>query len=105
MQPSYCGNSSNLRNHMKKWHADTMTQSKDDGRKQVRFEDIDFAPTASKKLSRRSIRIKSITSAIVAYIATDMRPFATIDRKGFLELLAVLELHYDMPCWKTITSL
>ena len=60
---------------------------------QLKLTDI---ATCSTKFERNHPRQKAVTDAIVKMIVKDIQPVYTVERKGFRELLAMLEPRYTM---------
>ena len=57
-----------------------------------------------EKLAVNCDRTKKLTTAITEFIARDLRPIATVDGTGFLNLMQVAEPQYVVPCRATITG-
>ena len=58
----------------------------------------------AKQAKLPSHRVHQITKAVVYHLVKDMRPYSTIDRPGFRNLLHVMEPRYTPPTRKTISA-
>ena len=50
----------------------------------------------TKQYNRGSKRAKELNRAVMVYLANDMQPFYTVDRKGFRDLLEKLDPRYKL---------
>ena len=57
---------------------------------QLRLQNVTKYPLTSSKSH-------TITKAIAAYLATDMRPYSTVENEGFKHLIKTLDPRYDLP--------
>ncbi|KAJ7992798.1 hypothetical protein DPEC_G00282430 [Dallia pectoralis] len=86
----YCGNTSNLRAHISRFHPAEAGWVKDDRLKPVippnqrTFHDM-------TKLAPGSERAKKITTSISYFIAQDMRPYSVVENQGFRYMVHSME--------------
>ena len=94
---SYCRNTTNLRNHLTKYHTMLMLAS-----------DNKSSGTIQKKL-RESLTANSpwaikITKTIATSVRKDLRLYSLVEYEGFKRLVQVLEPHYVMVQHKHLTE-
>ena len=101
----YSGNTTNLRQHMEKWHRDQLpgtskTECEQPWPKQStldKYKPVTRMPKSSKQW-------KEITHSICDFIAKDMRPIATVEGEGFRQLMTVVQPAYDVPSRENVVS-
>ncbi|XP_048020934.1 E3 SUMO-protein ligase ZBED1-like [Megalobrama amblycephala] len=86
MEVKYCGNTTNLRNHMMRHHQDIISKPAT-GPQQMTLKQTLQLPTNSE----RSVKI---TEAIAGFICKDMRPYSVVENVGFRRLMKVMEPNY-----------
>ncbi|KAK9961837.1 hypothetical protein ABG768_007237 [Culter alburnus] len=86
MEVKYCGNTTNLRNHMMRHHQDIISKPAT-GPQQMTLKQTLQLPTNSA----RSVKI---TEAIAGFICKDMRPYSVVENVGFRRLMKVMEPNY-----------
>lgn len=90
MEVKYCGNTTNLRNHLMRHHPDLMSNSKPStGPQQVKLKE-------TLQLPANSARSCKITEVIAGFVCNDIRPHSVVENEGFRRLLKVTEPHYVM---------
>ncbi|KAM8728456.1 E3 SUMO-protein ligase ZBED1-like [Acanthopagrus schlegelii] len=96
---SYCRNTTNLRNHLTRYHTmlTLASDNKPSGAKQKKLRE-------SLKLPADSPRAIKITEAIATFVCKDLRPYSVVENEGFRRLLQVLEPHYVMVQRKHLTE-
>ncbi len=70
--------------------------------KQKTQQTIDWMVTKHKPMDKNSPQYQSISTAIAEYIVVDLKPLSTVEGKGFLNLINVLQPKYPVPCRSTI---
>uniref|UniRef100_A0A8C5MWL9 BED-type domain-containing protein n=1 Tax=Leptobrachium leishanense TaxID=445787 RepID=A0A8C5MWL9_9ANUR len=99
----YLGNTTNLRNHVSRFHSDLLKpasakETPDPGPSQPKIDAIlSTLPPNSKKG-------KKITKAVAAFIAKDLRPYSVVDNLGFRHLMKTLEPRYKLPSCNHFTE-
>ena len=107
----YCGNTTNLTDHVRRKHATYLQQpSTDSTLAESTKSDTPVIVTQcthssqqslstlfAAKLPHSSNRAKSISGVILQFIVKDLRPFSVVENAGFKNLLAVLEPRYKVP--------
>lgn len=91
----YCGNTTNLRNHLKRHHPDTQAS----GLKQTQLEQ-----SLACKLPANSTRAQKITEAVATFICKDIRPYCVVENDGFRNLIKTLEPRYVVPTRKHLSE-
>lgn len=90
----YFGNTTNLRNHVSRFHSEKLTPT-------TAKETLDPAqPRIDEKLSilpPNAEKAKRITQSVAAFIAADLRPYSVVENPGFRHLLKTLEPRYKLP--------
>ena len=105
MEYSYCGNTTNLMNHLMQKHRECMEVTRDVGKRQISIQDSMGGGDAKKPtmpLSRA--REGEITDVICEFLINDLRPLSTVEGEGFRNLIKTLEPRYNVPCRKTFTE-
>lgn len=89
----YFGNTTNLRNHVSRFHQElaSAASKKTADPAQPRIEET------LSTLPPNSERGKRITQAVSAFIAKDLRPYSVVENIGFRHLLKTLEPRYKLP--------
>ncbi len=96
---AYHGGTSNLRDHLTRCHSKEFSQANPSHQPTIQS----FLPRSTCKCSTG--RAKEITSHIVDFIARDLRPMATVEGKGFLNLMKCVEPGYKVPSVTRISEL
>ncbi|KAI2657410.1 E3 SUMO-protein ligase ZBED1 [Labeo rohita] len=94
----FCNDTTNLRNHLSRRHADKLFGFSDSGQQRL---DVAFAC----KLQSDSPRAKKITEAIAMLICKDLRPYNIVENEGFQNLIKVLEPRYVMVTRKCLSEM
>ena len=76
----YSGNTTNLGQHLQKWHPEVLTGEAKSSKQQLTLESCSVRPIS--KLPSGSKRAQEITRKIAEFIVRDMRPVATIEGAG-----------------------
>ncbi|XP_041862941.1 E3 SUMO-protein ligase ZBED1-like [Melanotaenia boesemani] len=97
IEVKYCGNTTNLRNHLTRHHPTTQPNASD--QKQTKLENAFVC-----KLSSSSSRAQKITEAIAVFICKDLRPFSVVENDGFQSLVKLLEPRYVLPTRKHLSE-
>ncbi|KAM8733234.1 E3 SUMO-protein ligase ZBED1-like [Acanthopagrus schlegelii] len=95
MEIKYCGNTTNLRNHLLRHHRDLT--SNPPGPQQMKLKE-------TLQLPANSARSLKITEAIAGFICKDMRPYSVVENDGFRHLMKVAEPHYVMVSRKSLSE-
>ena len=98
----FSGNTTNLGQHLQKWHPDVLTGAGSSHSKSFQLTLESFSGSRVKKMASDSKRAQEITKRIVEFVAKDMRPVALIEGIGFQNLVATLEPSYQIPSRKSI---
>ena len=88
----YCGNTTNLRVHLARHHAEILAEKhppKQTEPNQTMLLD-NFLPSTSP-------RAQHITESVVHFICKDLRPYSVVDNAGFRWMLHCLEPRYKIP--------
>ncbi|XP_056116473.1 E3 SUMO-protein ligase ZBED1-like [Rhinichthys klamathensis goyatoka] len=96
MEVKYCGNTTNLRNHMMRHHQDILSKPAT-GPQQMTLKQTLQLPTNSA----RSVKI---TEAIAGFICKDMRPYSVVENVGFRRLMKVMEPNYVIVSRKRLSE-
>ncbi len=96
LEVKYCGNTTNLRNHMSRHHHPNVT-NEPSGPQQRKLKE-------SLQLPTNSTRAKKITEAIATFVCKDMRPYSVVENVGFKRLMKVTEPHYVMVSRKHLSE-
>ncbi|XP_051990723.1 E3 SUMO-protein ligase ZBED1-like isoform X2 [Xyrauchen texanus] len=96
----YSGNTTNLRTHLVRRHADITLQQlpKPIEHRQTTLDNI------SNKLPSTSARALKITESLVHFICHDLRPYSVVENTGFRYMVNVTEPRYVIPTRKHITE-
>ncbi|XP_051973794.1 E3 SUMO-protein ligase ZBED1-like [Xyrauchen texanus] len=97
MEVKYCGNTTNLRNHMMRHHQDIILSKPATGPQQMTLKKTLQLPTNSA----RSVKI---TEAIAGFICKDMRPYSVVENVGFRRLMKVMEPNYVIVSRKRLSE-
>lgn len=90
----YLGNTTNLRNHVSRFHSEKLTPAT------VKERPDPAQPRIDEKLSilpPNAEKAKRITQSVAAFIAKDLRPYSVVENSGFRHLLKTLEPRYKLP--------
>lgn len=97
----YSGNTTNLRTHLVRRHADKITlqqQPKPVDPRQTTLDDT------TNKFSSTSSRAVKITESVVLFICHDLRPYSVVENTGFRYMVNTMELCYVIPTCRHITE-
>ena len=105
----YCGNTTNLGNHLKSKHLSIYrTSGLSNDRNTRDRENDDTGSSQGKivnafitKLPSSSKKAKQLTDAVGYFIAKDMQPISVVQGSGFKHMLYCLEPRYQVPHRKT----
>lgn len=92
----YCGNTSNMRAHLSRFHPEAAGWVKDDRLKPVIPPNQRTLPDMTR-LAPGSERAKKITTSISYFIAEDIRPYSVVENQGFRYMVHNLEPRYVIP--------
>lgn len=87
----YCGNTTNLRAHLARHHAEVLAEKHPKKRIETNQTTLD------NLLPSNSPRAQRITEAMVHFICKDLRPYSVVDNVGFRWMLHNLEPRYRIP--------
>ncbi|XP_029958862.1 zinc finger BED domain-containing protein 1-like isoform X2 [Salarias fasciatus] len=87
----YCGNTTNLRAHLARHHAEVLAEKQPQKRIEPNQTTVDAL------LPSNSPRAQRITEAVVHFICKDLRPYSVVDNVGFRWMLHTLEPRYRIP--------
>ncbi|XP_054592246.2 E3 SUMO-protein ligase ZBED1-like [Nothobranchius furzeri] len=96
MEVKYCGNTTNLNNHILRHHQDLACKPST-GLQQMKIKE-------SLQLPANSTRSHKITEAIAGFICKDMRPYSVVENEGFKRLMKVAEPQYVMVSRKRLSE-
>lgn len=100
------GGTTNLRNHLKTNHRVEFEELYGNETNQTSIDSfVQRSSSSVKKLPHNSTRAVELTSAVVEFVARDLRPVSVVDGHGFLNLMEVAEPRYTVPCRRTIMNL
>jgi len=91
-QIKYFRNTTNLRNHISRYHSELGKKWPIPRCSQRTIEQ------AVAQLPPNSDRAKRITKSIAKFIAMDLRPYSVVKNEGFREMVHTLEERYKIPC-------
>ena len=99
------GNTSNLRFHLKQRHpqlySEVIKNSSDTGKEPkegaVKSKTIEEHFEARTKLSTSSREHKDLTKSVTYFLCKDMLPAYTVEKSGFMKMLAKFNSRYDLP--------
>ena len=100
-------NTTNLRQHLNYYHAGLLPEGSGSGSQAKQVAKQSTLESFSKpraKRSQSSKRYREITQGSAAFLARDLRPVATVEGKGFAELLETLEPAYSIPSRKHVMT-
>ena len=97
----YSGNTTNLRQHMDKWHKD-ISMSGESSVQGLQITMDEFVKQKPQYMSSSSCRAKQITNSLANFVAKDMCPIALVEGSGFIEFMSVVEPNYKIPSRKHI---
>ena len=87
----FSGNTTNLRQHLQKWHPDVSTGAGSSHSKSLQLTLESFSGSHIKKMASDSKRAQEITKRIVEFVEKNMCPVALTKEIGFQNLVATLE--------------
>ncbi|XP_056091129.1 zinc finger BED domain-containing protein 4-like [Rhinichthys klamathensis goyatoka] len=93
-----CGNTSNLRAHISRFHPEEAVWVKDDRLKPVIPPNQRTLHDMTTKLAPGSERAKKITTSISYFIAKDMRPYSVVENQGFRYMVHSMEPRVAITC-------
>src|SRR4029434_5252639 len=99
MKIKYCGNTTNLRAHLTRYHLELAAPEEVKRPKVVVLSPNQRTLDQTKmiKLPPNSERAKKITEAIAYFISKDVQPYSVVENEGFQNLLSILEPRYAIP--------
>lgn len=107
-----CSSTTNLFQHLKRKHAaewekcrllrkdDRSSSSDKDSTKSVKQTTLQQSFSSCVPYEKSGARWKAITDAITFFIATDMLPVYSVEKRGFNHMLRVLDARYTVPSRK-----
>lgn len=98
MEVRYCGNTTNLRDHLTRHHPE-QTQSA------LALRQTQLEKAFEIKLAANSPRAQKITNAIATYICKDIQPYSAVENDGFRGLMKTLEPRYVIPTRKQFSEI
>lgn len=96
----YCNNTTNLRNHLSRHHADALQQP---AAKPVDSRQMQLDRSFLCKLPPNSARAQEITESVAVFICKDLRPYSVVENSGFKKMVSTLEPQYAIPTRKHMT--
>lgn len=96
----YCNNTTNLRNHLSRHHADVLQQPVAN----VKPKQMQLDTSFLCKLPPSSARAQKITESVAIFICKDLRPYSVVENAGFQKMLQTLEPQYAIPTRKHMTE-
>ena len=105
MKIKYCGNMTNLRAHLTRYHLELAAPEEVKRPKVVVLPPNQRTLDQTKmiKLPPNSKIAKKITESI-AFISKDLQPYSVVENEGFQNLLSILEPRYVIPSRKYFTD-
>ncbi|XP_053569082.1 zinc finger BED domain-containing protein 4-like [Bombina bombina] len=105
----YLGNTTNLRNHVRRFHSEMLTPATAASATAKEITRLAEAhqPRIDAMLSTlppNSEKGKRITKAVATFIAKDLRPYSVLENLGFRNLLKTLEPRYKIPSRNHLTE-
>ncbi|XP_053565459.1 embryonic protein UVS.2-like isoform X2 [Bombina bombina] len=105
----YLGNTTNLRNHVRRFHSEMLTPAAAASATAKEITRLAEAhqPRIDAMLSTlppNSEKGKRITKAVATFIAKDLRPYSVVENLGFRNLLKTLEPRYKIPSRNHLTE-
>ena len=105
MKIKYCGNTTNLRAHLTRYHLELAAPE------EVKRPKVVVLPPNQRTLDQTKMiklppnykRAKKITESI-AFISKDLQPYSVVENEGFQNLLSILEPRYVIPSRKYFTD-
>ena len=103
---AHSGGTTNLRNNLKTNHRVEFEELYGNETNQTSIDSfVQRSSSSVKKLLYNLPRAVELTSAVVEFVARDLRPVSVVDGHGFLNLMEVAEPWYTIPCQRTIMNL
>ena len=97
----YLGNTTNLRNHVSRFHSELVTpvatSSATTAKERLLDPDQPRIDAILSTYPPNSEKGKKLTKAVAAFIAKDLRPYSVVDNAGFRYLVKTLEPRYKIP--------
>ncbi|KAF0029349.1 hypothetical protein F2P81_018454 [Scophthalmus maximus] len=97
----YSGNTTNLRTHLVRRHADTIKLQQQPKPVDLRQTTLD---DTTNKFSSTSSRAVKITESVVLLIRHDLRPYSVVENTGFRYMVNTMEPCYVIPTCRYITE-
>lgn len=94
---NYCRNTTNMWNHVTRYHAALLASDKPPVATQTKLKDVLALPSQCPRALR-------ITEAIAKFICKDLRPYSVVENEGFRHLIKVLEPNFVMPQRKHLST-
>ncbi|XP_044151342.1 E3 SUMO-protein ligase ZBED1-like [Bufo gargarizans] len=93
----YLGNTTNLRNHVSRFHPEMLKPTTTTTTKEMNPDQPRIDAMLQSTLPPNSEKVKRITKAVAAFIAKDLRPYSVVENSGFRYLLKTIEPRYKIP--------
>uniref|UniRef100_A0A673J6Y6 BED-type domain-containing protein n=1 Tax=Sinocyclocheilus rhinocerous TaxID=307959 RepID=A0A673J6Y6_9TELE len=77
----YFGNTTNMRNHLQRCHADVNAEG----------------PVVAANQTTLPQKARKITKSIAVYIASDLRPYSVVEGRGFRAMMHTMDPRYKIP--------
>ncbi|XP_034024641.1 zinc finger BED domain-containing protein 1-like [Thalassophryne amazonica] len=100
----YSGNTTNLRAHLHRHHADKLAAAPKSQQKPVELKQTTLDNTTYKFPSTSPRAIK-ITDSVVHFICLDLRPYCVVENRGFRYMVNTLEPRYVIPTRRYIIEI
>ncbi|XP_061108746.1 E3 SUMO-protein ligase ZBED1-like isoform X2 [Conger conger] len=100
----YCGNTTNLRAHLARHHADVRLTFPANA-KRVDSSQPTLGQVYAAKLPPTSTRATKITLSIIQFICKDLRPLSVVENEGFRNMITTLEPRYAIPSRQYMTDI
>ena len=99
----YSGNTTNLRQHLEKWHRDQLSGTSASASSQQKQSTLDTYRSVAK-MPKSSKCWKEITHSLCEFLAKDMRPLAIVEGEGFKRFMSVVQPAYEVPSRKHVAG-
>ncbi|XP_040209394.1 E3 SUMO-protein ligase ZBED1-like [Rana temporaria] len=93
----YLGNTTNLRNHVSRFHPEMLKPTTTTTTKEMNPDQPKIDAMLQSTFPPNSEKVKRITKAVAAFIAKDLRPYSVVENSGFRYLLKTIEPRYKIP--------
>uniref|UniRef100_A0A671PSY3 BED-type domain-containing protein n=1 Tax=Sinocyclocheilus anshuiensis TaxID=1608454 RepID=A0A671PSY3_9TELE len=88
----YFGNTTNMRNHLQRCHADVNAEGP-----VVAANQATLPASILTTLLANSQRARKITKSIAEYIASDLHPYSVVEGRGFRAMMHTMDPRYKIP--------